>query len=247
MLVTAQARLDQAPQLAVYPGPRDRRHRAGVHPARRGAARGPRPRGAEPMSLLEVDDLRVVFSRTRGSRHHGRRRRLVLRRRRARSSAWSGSPAAGSRSPRWPSWGCCPSARRRSPGAVRFDGTRPAERCPRGSSRGGAARDLAMVFQDPMTSLNPVLTLGRQLTEVLRTHTDLDRGRGAEGGRGAAGPGRDPRPAATRWGSTPTSSPAGCASASSSPSRWPAPRASSSPTSPRPPSTSRSRRRCWTC
>jgi oligopeptide transport system ATP-binding protein len=31
-------------------------------------------------------------------------------------------------------------------------------------------RDIAMVFQDPMTSLNPVLTIGRQLTEALSAH-----------------------------------------------------------------------------
>lgn len=33
---------------------------------------------------------------------------------------------------------------------------------------------LAMVFQDPMTSLNPVLTIGRQITETLRTHLGLN-------------------------------------------------------------------------
>jgi len=31
-------------------------------------------------------------------------------------------------------------------------------------------REIAMVFQDPMTSLNPVLTVGRQITETLRRH-----------------------------------------------------------------------------
>jgi peptide/nickel transport system ATP-binding protein len=31
-------------------------------------------------------------------------------------------------------------------------------------------RELAMIFQDPMTSLNPVLTIGTQITEVLRRH-----------------------------------------------------------------------------
>lgn len=31
-------------------------------------------------------------------------------------------------------------------------------------------KEIAMIFQDPMTSLNPVLTLGRQLTESLRIH-----------------------------------------------------------------------------
>ncbi|MDW4497173.1 ABC transporter ATP-binding protein [Sulfitobacter sp. D35] len=34
-------------------------------------------------------------------------------------------------------------------------------------------RDISMVFQDPMTSLNPLHTVGRQMDEVLRLHTDL--------------------------------------------------------------------------
>jgi oligopeptide transport system ATP-binding protein len=36
-------------------------------------------------------------------------------------------------------------------------------------------RQIAMIFQDPMTSLNPVLTIGRQIREGLQTHFDLDR------------------------------------------------------------------------
>ena len=37
------------------------------------------------------------------------------------------------------------------------------------------AREIAMVFQEPMTSLNPVYTVGEQIAEVLRLHEGLDR------------------------------------------------------------------------
>jgi len=46
-------------------------------------------------------------------------------------------------------------------------------------------RDVAMIFQDPMTSLNPLLTVGRQLTEGLEVH-GLARGKDARR-RAAAG------------------------------------------------------------
>jgi oligopeptide/dipeptide ABC transporter ATP-binding protein len=35
--------------------------------------------------------------------------------------------------------------------------------------------DIGMVFQEPMTSLNPVLTIGRQITETLEQHRGMDR------------------------------------------------------------------------
>jgi oligopeptide/dipeptide ABC transporter ATP-binding protein len=40
-------------------------------------------------------------------------------------------------------------------------------------------RHIAMIFQDPMTSLNPVLTIGRQITEALRKHLNMTK-EGAE-------------------------------------------------------------------
>jgi peptide/nickel transport system ATP-binding protein len=42
--------------------------------------------------------------------------------------------------------------------------------------RGIRGSEIAMIFQDPMSSLNPVLTVGRQISEVLQVKGGLDRG-----------------------------------------------------------------------
>ena len=41
--------------------------------------------------------------------------------------------------------------------------------------------DISMIFQEPMTSLNPVLTAGRQIAEALRVHRGLGRGEALAG------------------------------------------------------------------
>ena len=59
-------------------------------------------------------------------------------------------------------------------GAAMFDGqdllsfSRSAMRDRRGA-------DIAMIFQDPLSSLNPVVTIGRQVTEVMERHRGLSR------------------------------------------------------------------------
>ncbi len=50
-----------------------------------------------------------------------------------------------------------------------------------------------MIFQDPMTSLNPVLTIEEQMVETIRAHRDGRRRRGPGSSDRAAGDGRDPR------------------------------------------------------
>ena len=58
-------------------------------------------------------------------------------------------------------------------GRVMFDG-RDLVSLDRESLRKLRGRSLAVVFQDPMTSLNPVLTIGTQLIETLQEHLELD-------------------------------------------------------------------------
>src|SRR3954453_20747546 len=41
--------------------------------------------------------------------------------------------------------------------------------------RQGRGSEIGMIFQEPMTSLNPVLTIGRQITETLEQHRGMDR------------------------------------------------------------------------
>jgi peptide/nickel transport system ATP-binding protein len=57
-------------------------------------------------------------------------------------------------------------------GAVRFIGRDLAGLSEREMQR-VRGKDISMIFQDPMTSLNPVVTVGYQLVEAIRRHTDL--------------------------------------------------------------------------
>lgn len=57
---------------------------------------------------------------------------------------------------------------------IRFDGTDLTTVSPKKYKHLWGV-DIAMVFQDPMTSLTPVLTIGSQLTETLRYHLKLSR------------------------------------------------------------------------
>ena len=57
-------------------------------------------------------------------------------------------------------------------GRILFDG-REIQNLPYEELRRIRGRDIGMVFQDPLTSLNPLYTIGRQLTETIQTHSEL--------------------------------------------------------------------------
>jgi len=59
-------------------------------------------------------------------------------------------------------------------GEVLFEG-RDLLKASDGEIRSIRGNKISMIFQDPMTSLNPVLTIGRQISEALELHLGMDR------------------------------------------------------------------------
>jgi peptide/nickel transport system ATP-binding protein len=58
-------------------------------------------------------------------------------------------------------------------GRIRFAGRR-IDHLPREAMRRLRGKEIAAIFQDPLTSLNPLYTVGQQLVETIRTHLDVD-------------------------------------------------------------------------
>ena len=103
-------------------------------------------------------------------------------------------------------------------GSIRFEGTEIGNLGPKQMRRYWGAH-MAMVFQDPMTSLNPVMKIGKQITESIHTHLDVtreyaERARGRRSSPRCASPIRN-----AAWTTTRISSREACASGSASRSR----------------------------
>ena len=60
-------------------------------------------------------------------------------------------------------------------GEVLFDG-RDLTTLSEGAMQEVRGNQVAMIFQDPMTSLNPTLKIGTQITETIRAHKDVSKG-----------------------------------------------------------------------
>lgn len=67
-----------------------------------------------------------------------------------------------------------PERRARISGAIRFDG-RDILAMPMPALRALRGREMAMVFQEPMTALDPVYTIGAQIAETVRRHMGLGK------------------------------------------------------------------------
>ena len=79
--------------------------------------------------------------------------------------------------------------------------------------RGVRGKDIAMIFQEPMTSLNPVLTIGSQIAEVLLLHENISHQQALGQGDRHAAARPHSRTGAARRANIRISCPAACASA----------------------------------
>lgn len=59
-------------------------------------------------------------------------------------------------------------------GSIEFNGE-DLLTCSKSRMRSIRGKDIAMIFQDPMTSLNPVYTVGNQIIEMIRAHENLSK------------------------------------------------------------------------
>jgi oligopeptide/dipeptide ABC transporter ATP-binding protein len=120
--------------------------------------------------LLELTDLQVAFPSARGpvlgvksvTMHVGERERLGV----------VGESGSGKSVTALAILGLVQSPGRIVGGSVKFRGKDMLDPSVARKVRG---REIAMIFQDPMVSLNPLMTVERQITEVLRRRADMSK------------------------------------------------------------------------
>ena len=126
-----------------------------------------------PQALLEVEDLKVEFPTRRGvltavdglSLSIGEGEVLGVVGESGAGKSLTGSAIIGLLEP----------PGRIAGGEIRFDGRR-IDNLPLEEMRRIRGKQIGAIFQDPLTSLNPLYTVGRQLIETIRVHLDLDVG-----------------------------------------------------------------------
>ena len=101
----------------------------------------------------------------------------------------------------------------RSSGSVRLEGRELVGSARVASYRRVRGEQVAMIFQDPLTALDPLYRAGEQVAEALRFHKGLSRPAARTRGRRAARVGRAARPGGRGRDAIRTSCRAACASA----------------------------------
>jgi oligopeptide transport system ATP-binding protein len=127
---------------------------------------------ARPDPLLTVEDLRVQFWTRRGTVHAVNGISFDIAP--GETLGIVGESGCGKSVTSLALLGILPRAGRIAGGTAMF-GDRDLLKLSDDRLRRIRGREIAMIFQDPMTSLNPVLTIGRQIREALETHFDMDK------------------------------------------------------------------------
>ncbi len=134
-----------------------------------------------PPPILEVDDLSIAFEGRDGSLAYAVRG-VGFALRPGRTLALVGESGSGKSLTALSLLGLLPPGARVLSGHARFHGRDGASTDlvsltgrERRGARGVRGREIAMIFQEPMTSLNPVLSIAEQLTETIRLHQACGR------------------------------------------------------------------------
>jgi peptide/nickel transport system ATP-binding protein len=145
---------------------------SGVHEAGRAAAPGDADIGAAGTPLLELVGLRTTFDTLAGPVRSvdGVSWRLD----RGETLGIVGESGCGKSVTALSIMRLVPTPPARHEGAVRYRGT-DLLALPERAMRRIRGDRISMIFQEPMTSLNPVLTIGRQIAETVVLHQKLDR------------------------------------------------------------------------
>ena len=132
------------------------------------------PAAMPAQTVLEIDDLQTHFF-TAGRHGARRRRRVLFAEAAARRWAWSAKSGCGKSVTALSILRLVANPPGRIVGgAIRFEGRNLLElsEAEMESIRGN---DISMIFQEPMTSLNPLFTVGRQIAEAVALHQGLSR------------------------------------------------------------------------
>jgi peptide/nickel transport system ATP-binding protein len=122
--------------------------------------------------LLEVTDVATWFDTDRGMVHAVDGVSFALER--GRTLGVVGESGSGKTVLARSIMGLLPKQGVTREGSIRFDGTEIGQATPK-QMRKYWGTSMAMVFQDPMTALNPVMKIGKQITESITTHLDVTR------------------------------------------------------------------------
>ena len=125
------------------------------------------------MALLEVRDLRVVFQR-KGEEPFAAVDGVNFDVEPGQTVGLVGESGCGKSVTSLAIMGLLPKRGNKITGSAKFEDTELLSLSDR-QMRDRRGRDLGMVFQDPLSSLNPVIPIGLQVSEVLERHRDMSR------------------------------------------------------------------------